>query len=88
MPASTTLGEFLTASDHELGDVYSSPGQTFTSLRRAAGHVREPADPSEQDGTKALARVLHIDDEERYARWSRFLEGGTIATDVVREKSY
>ena len=82
MPTATTLGEFLTASDHELSDVYSSPRQSFMSLRRAAGHVREPADPAEQDGTKALARVLHVDDEERYARWSQFLKGGTIATDI------
>ena len=83
MPANTTLGEFLAASEHELSDVYSSPGQTFMSLRRAAGHVRGPADPMEQDGSKALARILHVDDEERYAHWTRFLNGGPIDTDIA-----
>ena len=40
-------------------------------------------DPAEQDGSKALARMLHVDDEERYAHWTRFLDGEPIESDIA-----
>jgi superfamily II DNA or RNA helicase len=83
MPPDTTLSNFVAASNHELSDIYSSPGQTFMTLRRAAGHVREPAEQSELDAAKALARILHIDDEERYQQWSRYLAGEPLETDLT-----
>ena len=69
LPASTTLAEFLEASSYDLPDVYSSPssGTTFTSAKRAAGHHRGAPDPTEAEYGKALGRMLHVDDEERYA---------------------
>lgn len=75
LPPSTNLPEFLAASSFDLADVYSSPssGTTFTSARRAAGHIRgEPAAADLAQG-KALGRMLHVDDDERYERWREWL---------------
>ena len=76
LPASTTLGEFLAQSSFDLPDVYSSPasGTTFTSARRAAGHLRSAPSAEEPEFAKAIGRMLHVDDEERYGRWRSWLE--------------
>ena len=71
----------MTASNHDLEDVYASAGQTFTGLKRLAGHRRDAPDAFEIENAKAFARMLHIDDEERYAHWSAFLDGAPITTD-------
>ncbi len=75
LPASTTLGGFLEASSFDLADVYASPasGTTFTSARRAAGHLRGAPDAEESEYSKALGKLLHVDDEERYSRWRSWL---------------
>jgi superfamily II DNA or RNA helicase len=75
LPGSTTLSEFLAASSFDLTDVYSSPssGTTFTSTRRAAGHLRGAPEQAETEFAKALGRLLHIDDEERYRTWRSWL---------------
>jgi superfamily II DNA or RNA helicase len=75
LPGSTTLSEFLEVSSYDLQDVYSSPasGTTFTSAKRAAGHRRREADPGESEYAKALGKMLHINDEERYSQWRSWL---------------
>lgn len=75
MASSTTLAEFVEASSFDLPDIYANPsgGNTFTSLRRAAGHERRPPDPSELEFGRVLGRLLHIDDDERYQRWRAWL---------------
>ncbi len=75
MPSTTTLAQYLDASSFDLPDVYSAParGTTFTSARRAAGHERQGVEPLEPDISKALGRMLHVDDEERYQRWRAWL---------------
>ncbi|MEO6487131.1 MAG: DUF3427 domain-containing protein [Thermoanaerobaculia bacterium] len=75
LPPSTTLGAFLEASAFDLMDVYSTPagGTTFTSAKRAAGHLRVAPDAAESEYSKALGRMLHVDDEERYSRWRSWL---------------
>jgi hypothetical protein len=75
LPPSTTLSGFLDASSFDLPDVYSTPasGTTFTSAKRAAGHLRGAPDPGESAYSKALGRMLHVDDEERYSRWHSWL---------------
>jgi hypothetical protein len=75
LPASTTLPEFLAATSFDLPDLYSSPpsGTTFTSARRAARHLRDEADRTETVYAKALGKMLHVDDEERYLRWRSWL---------------
>jgi superfamily II DNA or RNA helicase len=75
LPSSTSLAEFLAASSFDLNDIYSNPaGQTtFTSARRQAGHVRGRVDAAEPEFEKAIGRMLHVDDEERYSLWRSWL---------------
>jgi hypothetical protein len=75
LPSETTLAEFVAASSHDLPDVYSSPQSrtTFASARRAAGHNNQPPNAAETELAKAIGRLLHIDDEERYQKWRLWL---------------
>jgi len=75
LPPSTTLPDFLEASSFDLPDIYSSPagGTTFTSARRAAGHIRTVPDAAEAEYGKALGRMLHVDDDERHETWRTWL---------------
>ncbi len=56
-------------------DVYARPGagSTFTAARRLAGHLREPQSRDEAEYGKALGRLLHVNDDERYERWRAWL---------------
>jgi superfamily II DNA or RNA helicase len=78
LPAATTLSQFLEASSFDLQDVYSSPssGATFTSAKRAAGHRRGAPDAGEIEYAKALGKMLHVNDEERYSTWRSWLTAG------------
>lgn len=73
MPATTNLAGFLEASAFDLPEVYASRGATFASARRAAGHVRAPVSPRDQEMARSLATLLHVDDEERYGVWREWL---------------
>ncbi len=75
LPASATLPEFLAQSSLDLRDIYASPasGSTFTSARRAAGHLRGAPTVDENEFAKAIGKMLHIDDEERYEAWRSWL---------------
>ena len=75
MPPTTRLPQFLEASSFDLQDVYNNPsgGTTFTTARRSAGHLRGAPDPAESDFGKAIGRMLHVDDEERFDRWMTWL---------------
>jgi hypothetical protein len=76
MPSETTLTEFVKASSFDLLDIYSSPGSgtTFASAKRAARPTPESEpSPAETAAAKALGRMLHIDDDERYAYWRTLL---------------
>ena len=75
LPAPTTLPQFLATSSLDLGDIYSSPasGSTFTSARRAAGHLRGAPTVDEDEFAKAIGKMLHVDDEERYETWRSWL---------------
>jgi superfamily II DNA or RNA helicase len=75
LPASTTLGEFLEKSSFDLPDVYANPGpgSTFTATRRAAGHLRGAPAPEEAEYSKAIGKLLHVNDDERYAKWRSWL---------------
>ena len=75
LPASATLPEFLAQSSYDLSDIYASPasGSTFTSARRAAGHLRGAPTADESEFAKAIGKMLHVDDEERYETWRSWL---------------
>ena len=82
LPASTTLGEFLEKSSFDLPDVYANPGpgSTFTATRRAAGHLRGAPAPEEAEYAKALGKLLHVNDEERYVAWRSWLTASAPPT--------
>lgn len=91
LPASTTLGEFLEKSSFDLPDVYANPGpgSTFTAVRRAAGHLRGAPPPDEAEYAKALGKLLHVNDPERYGLWRSWLTAGAppaAATPGSREE--
>ncbi|HVA85095.1 MAG TPA: DUF3427 domain-containing protein, partial [Candidatus Saccharimonadales bacterium] len=75
LPAATRLPQFLQASSFDLQDVYSNPkgGTTYTSALRSAGHLRSAPDAAEVDFGKAIGRMLHVDDDERFDRWTSWL---------------
>ena len=91
LPASATLPEFLAQSSFDLADIYANPasGSTFTSARRAAGHLRGTPTADENEFAKAIGKMLHVDDEERYAAWRSWLTADsppTLADPGSREE--
>lgn len=64
------LRSFLRASEVELEDVYR-PGQCFTALRHRAGFLQ--GDPPENTLSRALSRMLHVDDPLRLDGWRAWL---------------
>ena len=69
------LPQFLAASSFDLLDIYGNPagGTTFTSMRRAAGHLRGAPSETETRYAKSLGKMLHVDDDERYDSWRSWL---------------
>jgi superfamily II DNA or RNA helicase/HKD family nuclease len=84
LPAATRLPEFLAQSRYDIRDVYAKPpqGTTFTQARREAGHLRGMPPAAEVAYGKILGRMLHIDDEERWAHWRGWLTGDLPVTSV------
>jgi hypothetical protein len=76
LPTNTTLAEFLAKSSFDLPDIYSDPGTgaTFTDLRRRAGHLRSRPPDEEREYAKAIGKLLHVDDDERFGAWARWLQ--------------
>ena len=81
LPRSTDLTSFLANTDHELGDIYANPsaGNSFTELRRRAGHIGDRPAPLME---RAIGRTLHADDEERLGQWINWLEGVRPPTEA------
>jgi superfamily II DNA or RNA helicase/HKD family nuclease len=81
LPASTRLPEYLQATGRDLADIYARPsaGHTFTTLRAMAfpGVV---AHPEANDLDRALGRLLHVDDNERFDLWLRWLSSDSSPT--------
>jgi hypothetical protein len=67
-----SLAAFLERADLDLDDLYRA-GRGFTDLRRAAGFERRQAGPLEGTYQRALARLLHVDDEDRLLAWRAWL---------------
>ena len=65
------LGQFVEASGFSLEDIYSGNNPGWTVIRREAGFLGAP-EPDEARLSKALGRMLHIDDPDRidaYMEW-------------------
>ncbi|MCO5170377.1 MAG: DUF3427 domain-containing protein [Planctomycetes bacterium] len=70
------LEPFLARTQLDVEDVYSKPGRTWTTLRRAAQLAPTPAasPPGEDRLLNALPRMLHLDDDLRLAGFRDLLE--------------
>ena len=69
-----SLSTFLQSSGLELEDVYAN-GRSWTELRRAAGLPTAPLGANETTLLRAVGRLLHVDDDERIARYRDFARG-------------
>jgi superfamily II DNA or RNA helicase len=72
-PDQRTLAGFLKATDLELEDVYRRRGWSWTGLR-AAGHPVDEPGPAESELSRALPRLLHLDDPEWLASLRSILD--------------
>ncbi len=76
----TTLADFLAETGIELEDLYRNASHGgWAGLRRDAGLDPSPAGPHDQELTKAIARILHVDDQGRLAHLRRIADGQPLA---------
>jgi len=66
------LAQFLQESGRDLVDIYRGGG-SWTSLRRGAGLPTPAEVPGDATLLKRLSALVHVDDPERVAAYSRFL---------------
>jgi len=67
------LRAFLRDSERSLTDLYRSRDRTWTRLRRDAGLPVAAGDEHHEALTRAIHRLLHIDDADRVETYRRFL---------------
>ena len=68
-----TLANYLHETELELEDVYRND-HTWTDLRRSAGIDTTPAVEGEDKAGRGVARLLHLDDQERIDSYTQLLE--------------
>jgi len=68
-----TLPNYLHETGLELEDVYRND-HTWTDLRRSAGIDTTPAVEGEDKAGRGVARLLHLDDQERIDSYTQLLE--------------
>lgn len=66
-----SLGTFLARADLELSDLYRER-KSFSLLRAQRGYIAEVPD---SEVTRALPRLLHVDDLDRLTHWRMWLDG-------------
>jgi superfamily II DNA or RNA helicase/HKD family nuclease len=77
-PARIGLAEFLRDAALELDDLYKSSGTppwTWSRLCREAGNPTGPEGPDEATLSRAIPRLLHLDDPRRLALYRRAVTG-------------
>jgi superfamily II DNA or RNA helicase len=68
-----SLADYLLESGLELGELYEG-NRSWSELLEAVGAPTLPSGPHERVLRRALARLLHIDDEERCEAYLEFLQ--------------
>ena len=69
------LADFLRDAALEVDDLYKSPGWTWSRLRREAGLSTLPQGADEDRLSRAIPRLLHLDDPERLSLYGRAVRG-------------
>lgn len=67
--AATTLRQFLDESRRPLDDVYAKNVGGWTTLRRRARFLPNPAPPGETEVNSRMERLFHVSDRLRQERW-------------------
>jgi superfamily II DNA or RNA helicase len=81
-----SLPTFLDHSGLELADVYAN-NRSWSDLRRAAGMPTSAAGDNETALLRAVGRLLHVDDDERIARYRDFAAGtATLGVSALDER--
>jgi superfamily II DNA or RNA helicase len=75
-----TLAEFLREAGVAVDELYRHPGWSWTRLRREVGLPTGAAGPQEDHLSKALPRLLHLDDRTRLTFLRRCLARDTPPT--------
>ncbi|GAB4367623.1 MAG: DEAD/DEAH box helicase [Acidobacteriota bacterium] len=77
------LGGFLAATGASVDDLYGQqPSRCWTALRREAGWPMAPVEAGEKRWYRLPARLLHVDDPPRVARWRELLRAsGRVPAD-------
>ncbi len=81
-PDSVSLNEFLRNAALEVGDLYKSNGWTWSRLRREVGLSTPPQGPEEARLSRAIPRLLHVDDPLRLALYRRAATGQLSKGDL------
>ncbi|MBS1856155.1 MAG: DUF3427 domain-containing protein [Acidobacteria bacterium] len=74
-PNEIGLGDFLHDAALEIQDLYRSGGWTWTRLRREAGLSALPQSADEERLSRAIPRLLHLDDPDRLSLYRRAVRG-------------
>lgn len=77
---SVSLADYLKETGLDLEDIYSG-GRCWSELCRAAGLETFQEGPNEKSLSRAVGRLLHVDDAERLSTYKR-LVGSSVAPDV------
>jgi hypothetical protein len=80
-PGAIGLADFLRDAALELDDLYKS-SWTWSRLRREAGLPAAPEGPDEARIARAIPRLLHVDDPNRFALYKRGLAGELSDEDL------
>ncbi len=74
------LRRFVGETEVDLEDLFSTDGRTYTAVLHAAGHRQGEA--PDNAIARSIARLLHVDDAGRLARWREWLsQRGPPAVD-------
>lgn len=86
-PDAIGLSDFLRDAALELDDLYKSSGWTWSRLRREAGLTTLPEGPNEAGLSRAIPRLLHLDDPGRLALYRRAVTGHLSEDDFDPDSS-
>lgn len=73
-----SLRAFLNSTELDLEDLYAGQDKGWTKLRRDAGKLKGAPPKSEKPFSRALSRLLHVNDHARLSGWAELLRTGDI----------